>query len=115
MKYLHLVYGDAEELSAQPDHPGLDECLAHAEALTGSGRLLAWEALAAAETATTVRVRNGRISVNDGPFADAREHLTGFYLTESRDLNEAIQIAASIPAARVGSVEVRPIRELRGE
>jgi len=70
------------------------------------------EALQPVQTATTVRVRNGKLSVTDGPFAETKEQLAGFYLVEARDLNEAIQIAAKIPPARVGSVEVRPVREL---
>ncbi|HEX6265959.1 MAG TPA: YciI family protein, partial [Burkholderiales bacterium] len=65
--------------------------------------------------ATTVRVRNGKVSVTDGPFAETKECLAGFYLVEARDLNEAIQIAAKIPPASVGSVEVRPIRSIRGD
>ena len=64
------------------------------------------------ETATTVRVRNGKVSVTDGPFAETKEQLAGFYLIEARDLNEAIQVASKIPPAREGSVEVRPVREL---
>ena len=63
-------------------------------------------------TATTVRMRNGKLSITDGPFAETKEQLAGFYLIEAKDLNEAIQVAGGIPAARVGSVEVRPVREL---
>ena len=63
-------------------------------------------------TATTVRVRNGKVAVTDGPFAETKEQLAGFYLIDAADLNEAIQLAAKIPPARVGSVEVRPIRDL---
>jgi hypothetical protein len=62
-------------------------------------------------TATTVRVRNGKISTTDGPFAETKEQLGGYYLIEARDLNDAIQVAAKIPSARLGSVEVRPIME----
>jgi hypothetical protein len=65
------------------------------------------------ETATTVRVRQGKLSVTDGPFAETKEQLAGFYLIEARDLNEAIQLAGRIPPARVGSVEVRPVRPIR--
>ena len=65
------------------------------------------------QTATTVRVRNGKVSVTDGPFAETKEQLAGFYMIEARDLNEAIQIAAKIPPARVGCVEVRPVRPIR--
>jgi hypothetical protein len=63
-------------------------------------------------TATTVRVRNGKVAVTDGPFAETKEQLAGFYLVDAADLNEAIQLAAKIPPARAGSVEVRPVREL---
>ncbi len=65
------------------------------------------------QTATTVRVRNGKVSVTDGPFAETKEQLAGFYMIEARDLNEAIQLASKIPPARVGSIEVRPIRPIR--
>jgi hypothetical protein len=64
------------------------------------------------QTATTVRMRNGKLSITDGPFAETKEQLAGFYLVDARDLNEALQIAGQIPAARVGSVEVRPVRTL---
>ncbi len=74
--------------------------------------MLAAEALQPVDTATTVRVRNGKMTVTDGPFAETKEQLAGFYLVDARDLNEAIQIAAKIPPAREGSVEVRPVREL---
>ena len=70
------------------------------------------EALQPVATATTVRVRNGSVSITDGPFAETKEQLAGFYLVEAGDLDEAIQIAAKIPPAREGSVEVRPVREL---
>lgn len=77
-----------------------------------SGRMLAAEALQPVETATTVRLRGGKLSITDGPFAETKEQLAGFYLVDARDLNEALQIAGKIPAARVGSVEVRPVRQL---
>jgi hypothetical protein len=73
---------------------------------------VAAEALQPVDTATTVRIRNGRMSVIDGPFAETKEQLAGFYLIEARDLNAAIQVAAKIPPAREGSVEVRPVRQL---
>jgi hypothetical protein len=91
-----------------------DECVAYDEALRSRDQCLASEALQPVRTATTVRVRNGKVSVTDGPFAETKETLAGFYLVDARDLNEAIQIASKIPPARVGSVEVRPIRELAG-
>jgi hypothetical protein len=109
MKYLCLVYGEEDKISAMDDH----ECLAYDAAMRDSGRCIASEALESVGTATTVRVRNGRLSVSDGPFAETKEQLAGFYLIEARDLNEAIQLAAKIPPAQVGCVEVRPIRPLR--
>jgi len=86
--------------------------MAYAQSVQQSGRMLAAEALQGVATATTVRVRQGQLLLTDGPFAETKEQLAGFYLVEARDLNEAIQLAAGIPAARVGSVEVRPIRQL---
>ena len=88
------------------------ECVNCGNELRRSGVLLAAEALQPVETATTVRVRNGKLSVSDGPFAETKEQLAGFYLIEARDLNDAIQVASKIPPAREGSVEVRPVREL---
>jgi len=108
MKYLCLVYMEAEKLHAVPD----SECLACGDGFRQRGLLIAAEALQPVETATTVRVRNGKMSITDGPFAETKEQLAGFYLIEARDLNDAIQVAAKIPPAREGSVEVRPVREL---
>lgn len=110
MKYLCLVYGEEQQLESMPD----EECVAYDEELRGRRQCVASEALQSVQTAVTVRVRNGRLSVSDGPFAETKEQLAGFYLIEARDLNDAIQIASQIPPARVGSVEVRPIRELAG-
>lgn len=112
MKYLCLVYAEESRLHDLPESPRDDECLAYADAVAESGRMIAAEALQSVQTATTVRVRNGKPSVTDGPFAETKEQLAGFYLVEASDLNEAIQVAARIPAARVGCVEVRPVREL---
>lgn len=109
MKYLCLVYGEEERIGAMDDR----ECLAYDADLRAGGRCLASEALEPVSTATTVRVRNGRLSVIDGPFAETKEQLAGFYLIEARDLNEAIQLAAKIPPAQVGCIEVRPIRPIR--
>jgi len=108
MKYLCLVYLEEQKLHAVPDR----ECAACGADLRTNGTLLAAEALQPVETATTVRVRSGRVSITDGPFAETKEQLAGFYLIEARDLNDAIQVASKIPPAREGSVEVRPIREL---
>lgn len=112
MKYLCLVYSDESVLHDSPDSPHDEECFAYAEAVRQSGRMLAAEALQPVRSATTVRLRGGQLAITDGPFAETKEQLAGFYLVEARDLNEAIQLAGKIPAARVGSVEVRPVRQL---
>ena len=108
MKYLCLVYLEKDKFTAVPDR----ECAACGEELRHSGRLIAAEPLHPVDTAATVRVRNGKVAVTDGPFAETKEQLAGFYLIDARDLNEAIQVAAKIPPAREGSIEVRPVREL---
>ncbi len=87
------------------------ETLAYVEALRKSGRLIITEALQSARTAATVRVRNDKVSVTDGPFAETKEQLGGFFLIDAGDLNEAIQVASRWPSARLGSIEVRPIEE----
>lgn len=109
MKYVCLVYLAAEKLHAVPDR----ECVACGDGLRRNGLLVAAEALEPVETAATLRLRNGKISVTDGPFAETKEQLAGFYLIEAADLDDAIQIASKIPPIREGSVEVRPVRELR--
>jgi hypothetical protein len=111
MKYLCLVYAEEGKLEAVSDR----ECKAFSDDLRSGGYRLAAEALQPVQTATTVRVRNGRLSLTDGPFAETKEQLAGFYLIDARDLNEAIHLAAKIPPARVGSIEVRPVRELNVE
>lgn len=111
MRYLCLVYCEESKLETISD----SECLAFSEDLGEGGHCVAAEALQSVQTATTVRVRNGRLSLTDGPFAEIKEQLAGFYLIEARDLNEALQWAAKIPPARIGSIEVRPVRELRPE
>ena len=108
MKYLCLVYSEERKLDAVP----VSDCLACGAALRESGQLIAAEALQPVQTAATVRVRNDKVSVTDGPFAETKEQLAGFYLIDATDLNHAIQVASKIPPARVGSVEVRPVRDL---
>ena len=109
MKYLLLVYGEEEKIQAMDDL----HCLAFDQSIRGSGHCIASEALQPVATATTVRVRNGKASVTDGPFAETKECLAGFYMIEAKDLDEALQIAARIPPAAVGSIEVRPVRPIR--
>lgn len=108
MKYLCLVYGEEKEMRAMTD----DECMAYDQTLRDARRCLASEALQPVHTATVVRVRDGKVSVTDGPFTEAKEFLAGFYLIDAIDLNDAIRIASQIPPARVGAIEVRPVREL---
>lgn len=110
MRYLCLVYAEESKLAGFPD----EECVAHDEGLRSAGYCLASEALQPVSTAATLRVRNGDLSVTDGPFAETKEQLAGFYLVDARDLNEAIRLASRIPPIRVGSIEVRPIRDLPG-
>lgn len=109
MKYLCLVYLDEKRLDELPDA----DCVAFDTGLRKSGQCIASEALQSVQTATTVRVRSGKVSITDGPFAETKEQLAGFYMIEAGDLNEAIGLAAKIPPARIGSIEVRPIRPIR--
>jgi hypothetical protein len=108
MKYLCLVYMEESTLGSIAD----SECRAFSAPLQKNGRIVAAEALHPVHTATTVRVRSGKVSTTDGPFAETKEQLAGFYLIDARDLDDALQVAARIPPARVGSIEVRPVREL---
>jgi hypothetical protein len=108
MKYLCLVYLDAAHWNACSDQL----CADYVQQLVAGQRLLGGEPLHPTHTATTVRVRNGEVTLFDGPFAETKEMLAGFYLVDAKDLNEAIQLAAGIPPAKYGSIEVRPVREL---
>ncbi len=108
MKYLCLVYGEEQKIGAMTD----DECMNYDAELRNSGRCLSSEALQPVQTATTVRVRSGKVSVTDGPFAETKEQLAGFYLIDARDLDDAVEMASKIPPAQVGSIEIRPVREL---
>jgi hypothetical protein len=114
MRYLCLIYNEEKALAAMPKaeyetfaagHMALDE------ELQKSRHYIASQALQSVRTAATVRIRNGRLSTTDGPFAETKEQLGGFFLIEAKDLEEAIGIAARIPSARTGSIEVRPISE----
>jgi hypothetical protein len=109
MKYLLLVYGEERLMRTVPDA----ECADWGEKLQREGKRIAAEALHPVHTATTVRVRDGAVSVTDGPFAETKEQLAGFYLVEAEDLDEAIRLASTLPPARIGSVEIRPVRELQ--
>ena len=105
MKYLCLVYGEEGAMQAMDDK----RCKAFSDGVRDSGQCITAEALQPVASATTVRVRNGKVSVTDGPFAETKEYLAGFYLIEAPDLDDALGWAARIPSATYGSVEVRPM------
>lgn len=109
MKYACLVYLTDDALKQIPDR----ECKTFSDGLREAGRLPAAEALQPVSAAKTVRVRDGAVSVTDGPFAETKEHLAGFYIVEAATLEEALEVAARIPPAREGSIEVRAVRELK--
>ena len=114
MRYLCLIYEDEttwEKMPKEQQDAGMTEYFAFTDAIKKSGQYIGGEALQPTPSATTVRVRNGKISTTDGPFAETKEQLGGYYLIDAKDLNAAIQVASKIPSARWGSVEVRPIME----
>ncbi len=115
MKYLCLIYLDEQQMDAMPasDMSALNaKHLELNDGLRASGHFIEAEALQPAKTTASVRVRKGKVSVTDGPFIEAKELVAGFYLIEARDLDEAIEIAGRIPSASLGTVEVRPTRQL---
>jgi len=113
MKYLCLIY-DEEKRRATMSKGEADAFMGEygvfTEDIRKSGHFVGGDALQPVHTATTVRVRNGKMSTTDGPFAETKEQLGGFYLINARDLNDAIQVVSRIPSAKTGSIEVRPIR-----
>ncbi len=112
MQYLLLIYereADWNAMNEKEKGTIFQEYMAFTQGIMKSGHHRAGDALQPVSTATTVRVRNGKTVTSDGPFAETREQLGGYYLVEAKDLDEAISIAARIPSARYGSVEVRPI------
>jgi len=114
MKYLCLIYDDEKTIESMPKSESeafMGEYFAFTEGAKKSGHYLGGNALQPVQAATTVRLRNGKVSATDGPFAETKEQLGGYYLIEARDLNDAIQLASKIPSARTGSIEVRPIME----
>jgi hypothetical protein len=112
MKYLCLIYANESEMAVRREGDNrlmMDEYFQFTTDIKKKGKYVAGEALQPTATATTVRVRSGKLATTDGPFAETKEQLGGFYLIEAADLNEAIQIASRIPGARTGCVEVRPV------
>ena len=115
MQYLCLIYTDENADARMTREEGqaiMGEYFAFTEGIKKSGHYVGGNPLQATKTASTVRVRQGKVSTTDGPFAETKEQLGGYYLIEAKDLNDAIQVAARIPAARTGSVEVRPIMKM---
>jgi hypothetical protein len=115
MKYLCLLYSEEKQIGSMPG-PQLQALMGEYNAFTqsikDSGQYIGGNRLQPTGSATTVRMREGKLSATDGPFAETKEQLGGYYLIEAADLNAAIQVASRIPAARLGCVEVRPIFEL---
>jgi len=114
MKYLCLAYVDETMVDALPKDTFdalTAECLAYGEELRRHGHFVGSEALQPSDTAIVVRVRDGKLSATDGPFAETKEQIGGFYIIDARDLDEAIHLASKMPPARMGSIEVRPLKE----
>ncbi|CAN5673589.1 YciI family protein [soil metagenome] len=118
MKYLCLIYQDEAEIDAMPGaeyEAIVSDVLDFRHELQESGHYIASSPLQSVTTATTIRVRNGKVLITDGPFAETREQLGGFYLIEAKDLNEAIRLASKMPPARIASIEVRPLKVFEQE
>jgi hypothetical protein len=114
MKYLCLIYDEEQKLGAMSKSESdafMAEYFTFSDGIRKSGHYVAGEALQPVQTATTVRIRNGAVSTTDGPFAETKEQLGGFYIINAKDLNDALRVASQIPSARLGSVEVRPVQE----
>jgi hypothetical protein len=112
MKYLCMIYDEEAlwpKMSKAEADAMMGEYFHFTEDIKKSGHYLGGNPLQPTHTATTVRLRNGKVSTTDGPFAETKEQLGGYYLIEAKDLNDAVQVASRIPASRTGSVEVRPI------
>ena len=116
MRYLCLIYEDESLWQRMPKTETdkvFAEYFAFTDAIKKSGHYVSGNPLQPSRTATTVRVRTGKVSTTDGPFAETKEQLGGYYLVEAKDLNDAIQVASRIPGARLGSIEVRPVMEIK--
>ena len=114
MKYMLLIYLEEKAISEKERNDCYVKSTALAQELAARGQFVSANPLQPVSTATSIRVREGKRMITDGPFTETREHLGGYFLVEARDLNEAIEIASRIPAAQFGTVEVRPIVELTG-
>lgn len=114
MKYVLLIYLEEHAMSETEREQCYGESAQLAQQLNSNGQYLATAPLHPVATATSVRVRDGKLLMTDGPFAETREQLGGFFLINAKDLDEAIDIAAQIPGARLGTVEIRPVVEVAG-
>ena len=115
MRYALLIYASEQDWASQSEEQAqaqAQDCMAFTKDIVDRGIMRSGEALQPTATATTVRVRNGETLSTDGPFAETKEQLGGFYVVEAKDLDEAIEIAVRIPDVRGGSIEVRPIMEM---
>ncbi|HEV2671633.1 MAG TPA: YciI family protein [Gemmatimonadales bacterium] len=114
MRYLCLIYEDEKswEKATEADmKQGMAEYGAFTDSIKNAGKYIGGEALQPTKTATSVRVRNGKLSTTDGPYVETKEQLGGYYLINAKDLNDAVQVASRIPGAKHGTVEVRPVME----
>jgi hypothetical protein len=117
MKYILLIYcseAEAAKRSEQENQQVWKDYMTYSEDIAKSGHMVGGDPLEPASTATTVRVKSGKIVKSDGPFAETREQLGGYYIVEAKDLDEAVGLAARIPDARYGSIEVRPVMNISG-
>jgi len=114
MRYVCLVYLEEAThvaMAGDEDDVNVEEMLDYREELRQSGHSVDAASLPSVRMATTIRVRSGKLSIAEGPFAETKDHLRGFYLIDATDLNEAIRVASNIPAARLGCIEIRPLKE----
>lgn len=113
MKYMMLIYADSTD-SADPESRQklMDEYVAFTQSIVDSKEFVAGDPLLGPETATVVRLRQGQLTTTDGPFVETKEHLGGYYVVDVTDLDRALEVAAQIPSARTGGIEVRPLLEM---
>ena len=117
MKFMLLIYNDPALVDSMPKgefNAEMRHCLAHADELRSEGRLLDSQMLERPASAKSVRIRNGKLTLRDGPFAEAKEVLGGFNLIEAEDMDEAVRIASEFPWAKTGCVEIRPVKDIEG-
>jgi hypothetical protein len=113
MQYMLLIYHDEKQRLSPPDESKMmQEYMTFTQDIVKNGKFKAGDRLEPTGNATTVKVRNGKTVTTDGPFAETKEQLGGYYIVEAKDLDEALAIAARIPGARLGSIEVRPIMQM---